>query len=472
MAGFACSGDPDMAAIAFLSHVVSDEKAARVLATALSRVSLEQLEIWFSSDPSPAGGIKPGQIWVNEIKAQLLASNVILVLLTPNSLTRPWIYFESGCGFSKQRVIPICLGIKISEVPFPLAMFQCYEIEDFCSLSHFFRKLFDLLRIRFDDEMSEKILRCAVKRLGQVSNWTQPVVEPNSQTLGVQLSICTKKLCEMWDKLPTPMHRINQTGVICAVNKEWLRFFGYELKDVIGKPANFLMTPESAELAMLMVIPKFWEMGFCEGVSYEYKKKSGEIVNVVLDCVALTDNDGIRTSLSFVRPLINHRLPQGMCRESNAEAEHNGSESLVGYYETDLQGDFSLVSPCLSKVLGFEKRTLLGKNFRDVVDPGTARKIYVAFHKVFSNRVERSNHTWQIRHKNGTTTSVNSTVSLITEPNGKAVGFRGTVQLFDELKGLGRQRLRKVNLDDEDIWARNGKSHKLQKRRARGKSSS
>src|SRR5689334_15402317 len=81
----------------FLSHDHRDKALAQVIARTLSRITLNQLEVWFSSDTSPSGGIPPGKMWFSEIKSQLDCSKALLALLTPNSLTRMgWLLFESG----------------------------------------------------------------------------------------------------------------------------------------------------------------------------------------------------------------------------------------------------------------------------------------------------------------------------------------------------------------------------------------
>jgi PAS domain S-box-containing protein len=431
-----------MAPKIFLSHVSSDEKIAKVLANTLSRISLDQISMWFSSDPSPAGGIKPGQVWVEEIKSRLVASHATLVLLTPNSLHRPWLYFESGYGFSNRKghVIPVCLGMKLSEVPLPLAIFQCYEINDFDSLSRFCKKLFALLHIRFDEEMSSGILHEACNNL--VSVFAQANAQPTRSETEVaklrgQLEIYEEMMRTGWQDSPIAIHQIDETGVISGVNKRWLEVFGYTREEVIGKPADFLMTSESAELAMLVVIPEFWEQGFCPKVSYQYKKKNGTIVDVILNCVETTDEDGMKISFSFVRPVLNTPTLRQLRKDSNHRYREKLSQSPIGFYETDLLGKFTSVNQYLSHLLGFSRKDLTGKNFRQVLDPDFAKSIFNACHLAFTNRIQKSVYTWRIRRTNGETLQVKTTVSLVTLPNGKAVGFRGTVQVID---GLGEPR--------------------------------
>jgi PAS domain S-box-containing protein len=422
-----------MAPKIFLSHAASDGKIARILADTLKRISLDQIKFWFSSDPSASGGSKPG-VWREELKSQLVSSQITLVLLTPNSLNRPWLYFESGYGYSnpKGHVIPLCLGMETDQVPDPLRMFQCYEINSFESLTHFCKKLFGLLHIRFDEEVWTPVLHETSNALVSASN--TPLTKPNNSEDDVaklrgQLGIYEKIMHARWENLPIPIHKINETGVICGVNKKWLEVFGYTRDEVIGKPADFLMTSESAELAMLVVIPEFWEQGFCQEVRYQYKKKNGDVIDVFLNCVETTNEDGRKTSFSFVQP-VRTSLRQ-LQHDSNSRYRARLSQSSVGFYETDLLGNFISVNQFLSQLLGVGKKDLLGRNFRNVLEPEFAKSLFTACHRAFTNRTQKSVDTGQIRKTNGEMVHVKFTVSLVTLPNGKAVGFRGTVQVID-----------------------------------------
>ncbi len=148
----------------FLSHDHQDDELARVLAKVLSRVTLTQLKVWFSSDESPTGGVRPGRVWIEEIREQLKQSKAIIILITPTSLNRPWILFESGFGAAIPDcdVIPLCVGISTSEVPFPLAMYQCYQLADYEALKNFTSKLLQLYQINFDEEMAKPVLKKAI----------------------------------------------------------------------------------------------------------------------------------------------------------------------------------------------------------------------------------------------------------------------------------------------------------------------
>lgn len=152
----------------FLSHDSRDRERAKAIAQAIQRLTLKQISVWHSSDDGPSGGLRPGQVWLDEIRRQISESRALVVLLTPQSLNRPWLLFEAGFGASQEScaVIPVCVGIdSVTDVPFPLAMYQAYQLADYDSLRSFVEKLLALHQIHFDEAMARPVLEEAVAAL-------------------------------------------------------------------------------------------------------------------------------------------------------------------------------------------------------------------------------------------------------------------------------------------------------------------
>lgn len=159
----------------FLSHDARDRAQADIVAGAIGRISLGQITVWHSSDGSAGGGIQPGQVWLDAIRARLRASKAVVVLLTPGSVERPWIFFESGYGAALDGcdVVPVCIGIDSNtQVPFPLAMYQTFQLSDYESAVRFAAKLLARYGVRFDEEMARPVLQDAVRQLSQAGTGT------------------------------------------------------------------------------------------------------------------------------------------------------------------------------------------------------------------------------------------------------------------------------------------------------------
>lgn len=184
----------------FLSHDSRDHERAEILSRMIGRITLGQISVWNSSDSSANGGLKPGQVWLDEIRARLAVSKAIVVLLTPTSLSRPWLLFESGFGAAQLAcdVIPVCLGIdRLGDIPFPLAMYQTYQLSDYESLKRFTHKLTAKYEIQFDEEMAEPVILEAVMQLSQARS---TLVEKGDSAKEPTISEAISSLKEHIDK--------------------------------------------------------------------------------------------------------------------------------------------------------------------------------------------------------------------------------------------------------------------------------
>lgn len=114
----------------FLSHYATgDARIANDLADVIRRVFAGAIECWFSSDQSPAGGFSPGAEWYQKMHQQLSGASRVLVLVTPSSIGRPWIYWESGIGSvtCPGHVVPIVFGLAKGSLEPPLNYFQAVD---------------------------------------------------------------------------------------------------------------------------------------------------------------------------------------------------------------------------------------------------------------------------------------------------------------------------------------------------------
>lgn len=110
----------------FLSHADTDVDLARLLQEELRRAK-PAMEVFVSSVP---GAIPTGEEWLSEIKRQLKASDAYLILLTPASVQRLWVWYESGAAFmSDKRLIGVCApGMQKNAVPSPLSGHQLLSL--------------------------------------------------------------------------------------------------------------------------------------------------------------------------------------------------------------------------------------------------------------------------------------------------------------------------------------------------------
>ena len=95
------------------------------------------------------GTVKPGADWLNEVKENLEKAKAVIVLITPVSINRPWIWFEIGASWSRLlagtgRIYPLCAPeIDFSDLPEPLNRLQALSLGKAEHVRLFFQTLCD-----------------------------------------------------------------------------------------------------------------------------------------------------------------------------------------------------------------------------------------------------------------------------------------------------------------------------------------
>ena len=110
----------------FLSHATADKWVARTLC--------EQIEAAGATTFRDDRDIKGGDIIPDEIFAQIKRSREFMVLLTPTSVSRPWVLIEIGaaCQCRGLRITPVMYHVD-GPAPIPAMIHQNkgYNLNDF-----------------------------------------------------------------------------------------------------------------------------------------------------------------------------------------------------------------------------------------------------------------------------------------------------------------------------------------------------
>lgn len=76
---------------------------------------------WFD-----AHEILPGERWRDQIEKALRQSRVLIMVLTPESIQRPWTFFELGAALAdKKRIVPVLSEeVALADIPTVVRQFQ------------------------------------------------------------------------------------------------------------------------------------------------------------------------------------------------------------------------------------------------------------------------------------------------------------------------------------------------------------
>jgi len=112
----------------FVGYYSPEQSEAEDLETHLRSVlSEEGIEIFLASSWE---SIEPGDLWEGKLIEQLKTADALLVLMSPDALTRPWINFEIGVAWALgTRILFLChRGLRPDGLPRPYSSVQALDL--------------------------------------------------------------------------------------------------------------------------------------------------------------------------------------------------------------------------------------------------------------------------------------------------------------------------------------------------------
>ena len=120
-----------------------------------------------------------------------------------------------------------------------------------------------------------------------------------------------------------------------------------------------------------------------------------------------------------------------------------------GYYEVDLAGNLTFFNDATCRITGYPGDELMGMNNREYTEEKNASKLYGEYNKVYETGIPTKRLDWEIVKKDGTTASLETSISLITGSEGQPKGFRGIIRDVTERKELEHEIMEKSRQAEE-----------------------
>ncbi len=98
-----------------------------------------------------------------------------------------------------------------------------------------------------------------------------------------------EKYRSIYHNTPAMLHSIDRNYRLLKVSDYWLDLTGYTREEVIGKKLTSFFTEESRKLAEEKILPNFFKTGKAQNIHYQFVKKNGEIMDILLSCYGIKD---------------------------------------------------------------------------------------------------------------------------------------------------------------------------------------
>lgn len=169
------------------------------------------------------------------------------------------------------------------------------------------------------------------------------------------------------------LHSLDRDGRFVDVNRRWLEVLGYSREQVIGEPAERVLTAESARYAREEVLPRLWREGSTNDERYQMLAADGRVLEVRVSCrvmrVRTANEEAKEVTISRVRDVsVEEQALRALARSERhfrELVEHAGA--MIGVH--DLEGKVVSINPEGARFLGSTVEEIVGANIPSLMNP-------------------------------------------------------------------------------------------------------
>jgi PAS domain S-box-containing protein len=195
----------------------------------------------------------------------------------------------------------------------------------------------------------------------------------------------------LYHNTPAMLHSIDVNGRLLSVSNYWVEALGYARGEVVGRKLTDFMTEESRRYAETEVLPAFFKSGFCKDVGYQYVRKGGGIIDILLSAIADRAADGrIVRTLAVSIDVTDRKRAEFALEKAKEElsrysknlerqVEHRTREigSILKYtpavvYFKDIAGRYLLVNSRYEELFNVTNESVRGRTDYDVLPKNVA----------------------------------------------------------------------------------------------------
>jgi PAS domain S-box-containing protein len=267
-----------------------------------------------------------------------------------------------------------------------------------------------------------------------------------------------KKYRELYDFLPIPVYEMDLEANITSVNRAIYETFGGTEEDLKkGFKAWTLLSLEEIEKSKknIQALLKGEQI---TGTEYTMMRLDGSVFPaIVISSVIYSDGKPVGLRGAII-DITDRKQAEESLRRSEEKYRTILENIEDGYYEVDLNGNFTFFNYSMCRILGYLQKEMMGMNNRQFTDKENAKKLFKTFNEVYKTGESAKEFDWQIIRKDGTKRYIEVSVSLQKNSSGQPIGFQGIARDITERKQAedalreSEEKYRTILEDMDDVY--------------------
>lgn len=231
---------------------------------------------------------------------------------------------------------------------------------------------------------------------------------------------------------------IQKGPTIIFANQQLHHMLGYDVAELLGMDHWRVYHPEYREVTRRRAQARM--RGEKVPTHYEVKlnRKDGSWFYGEIGARAI-DVEGEPGVQVWVRDIHERKLAEEALRKSEQKYKAILDNIQEGYYEVDIEGNFTFFNRSMCEILGYPPDEMMGMNNRQYTDKKFAKRVYSTFNQVYTTGAPAKGFDWELIRKDGSVRIVETSVTLIRDFENRPVGFRGIARDVTREKRLEAQ---------------------------------
>jgi PAS domain S-box-containing protein len=236
-------------------------------------------------------------------------------------------------------------------------------------------------------------------------------------------------------------------GLISYVSPVAEAIGGYKTSEIIGRPIIDFLHPEDVQ----SIAGQFREIisGKTEPAEYRLITKSGNVIWALTFAQPIFDKDRVVGVQGIITDITDIKKTEEKLTRSEEKYRTIIESIQEGYFEVDLAGRLVFFNDVLCDSSGYSRDELLGMAFQEYTTPASAERLYEVFHEVYRTGNPSEIVDYDILTKDGGIRYAELSTSLMVDPHGKPLGFRGVARDVTDKKRVEHEmQERRIYLEE------------------------
>jgi len=255
-----------------------------------------------------------------------------------------------------------------------------------------------------------------------------------------------EKYKEILESIEDGYYEVDLKGNLVFFNEALKKILGYSSEELTGINNRKYQSEETAR-KLYRICNEVHRTGKpAKPFDWELIRKDGEKRYVDTSASLIRDSEG--RGIGF-RGIQRDRTETLLTKKALEESEKKYRTILQsiedGYYEVDLSGNMVFFNESMCRIVGYSQEELKGMNNRQYMSEETSKRVFQTFNQVYRTGEATKVLGWELIRKDGERRYVETSVSLIRNPKGEIVGFRGIARDITGIKRLEKAKERAIN---------------------------